>query len=101
MNLLLDYKHHLRFIAILSAIACLGLVFFIRTRGSLAFEQWQFALTLLPFALFGVAHLLLMYASWFAPGQQGMLATLRKTFFWILVATYTLVFGALLWYFVV
>ncbi len=101
MNSLLDYKQHFRFVAIVAAIASLGLIFFIRTTGSLALEPWQFALMLLPFALFGVAHLLLMYANWFVPGQQGMLATLKKTLFWILAATYTLLFSALSWYFVV
>ena len=101
MNSLITYKPHLRFVAIISAIAYIGLILFLSTRDSLALEQWQFALTLLPFALFGLTYLLLMYTDWFVPGNQGMLATFKKTFFWILATTYVSVIGALFWNFVV
>ena len=85
-------------LSVLSAIAAataLGVMIAARAGKIVALEPWQLGLAILPWAIFTMAFMPLVYLSWFGRVRAKIFTNLGQVFFWLLAFCMLVIFGTI------
>lgn len=99
-ELIARHKNLLRATYITSALVAVGLILTAKINGGGDLEKWKFNILVVSAMLFCCANLLLLFEDWFSPSRVGVLFSVLRIFFYILVVASIVVFVGLLWFFV-
>jgi len=79
-----------------SVLICIGEIIYFYPAGKAILEKWQFAIFILPwFATFSII-LALWYESWFAGKKVGVLVTIQKIFYWLVLTVFSFIAGSII-----
>ena len=77
------------------ALICVAEVISLRQVGEMTLDHSEFVLLFaLPFFLFGVVHLALMYGNWFQmETPSGFVAIVKRSIFWLSLVAFPIILG--------
>lgn len=88
-------KLRLSVLSAIAAAAALGVLISARAEKSIALEPWQLGVAILPWAIFTVAFLPLVYLSWFGRARAKIFTIFGQLFFWLLASGMLVIFGTI------
>jgi hypothetical protein len=81
----------------ISALAAVGVLVVFRSVEAVNLERWHLGLAILPWMLFTIFFLPLVYLSWFRRPQSPGIRIVAKAFFWLVavgtLAIFVLIYG--------
>lgn len=87
----------LNVVSAISALAAAGVLVVFRSDEAVNLEHWQLGLAILPWMLFTIFFLPLVYLSWFRRPQSSSIRLVAKAFFWLVavgtLAIFVLIYG--------
>jgi len=85
-------KLRLSVLSAIAAAAALGVLIVARGETSIALEPWPLGLAILPWAIFIVAFMPLVYLSWFGRARTKIFTIVGQLFFWLLASGMLVIF---------
>lgn len=90
-------KVTLSVVSAISALAAVGVLVVFQSLEAATIERWHLGLAILPWMLFTIVFLPLVYLSWFTRRQSPGIRAVAKAFFWLVavgtLAMFVLIYG--------
>ena len=89
-------KKQLLIAGAISALICIGEIIYFHSVGEATLEKWQLAIFILPWFVTFSIILALWYESWFAGKKIGVLVTIQKIFYWLVLTVFCFIAGSVI-----
>lgn len=89
-------KQRLLVIGAISIFICIAEIIYFRSVGKTPLESWQFAILILPWFVTFSVILALWHEGWFGEKRSGLIVTIQKIFYWIVVVVFCFIFASII-----